>query len=390
MRTTRNHKLLKPRLLTVALISLASQVFGYPPDNAAVLYYRAFTLYQVDEEMSDMLFRFGKGRIARNERIEEFLEDNRRVIGMAVDATRIERCDWGLDYSQGTEVVPPPLHKVRQLLSLMVADARMQAQRGKPREGLRRCLGIYRMARHLNERPILNYIVGIGLNAVGNDCIIAILSDVPQDTETLTWLRDELAELDKRPYSIEPTLRWKRQAGLISMSPEKIRAVLHSGLDDGTFKDTVLERIRTADDQFFTRNMAYWNGYMDAVQAAFSLPYPQGYSKLKQLDEDVCNEARENTDATLTAGLGPTWGRIYALSTRARTHTNAVRTGIELYLIKARTGRLPETLPAGLPTDLFSGKPFQYSKNSDGFVLRCQGKDLTKETIYDYEFKVKK
>ena len=28
-------------------------------------------------------------------------------------------------------------------------------------------------------------------------------------------------------------------------------------------------------------------------------------------------------------------------------------------------------------------------KNKDGFILRCQGKDLDKDEIYEYEFKVK-
>ena len=50
----------------------------------------------------------------------------------------------------------------------------------------------------------------------------------------------------------------------------------------------------------------------------------------------------------------------------------------------------PVLAPAGLPPDLFSGRDFQYEKTKDGFVLRCQGKDLSKDKIYEYEFKVKK
>jgi len=46
-------------------------------------------------------------------------------------------------------------------------------------------------------------------------------------------------------------------------------------------------------------------------------------------------------------------------------------------------------LPAGLPGDLFSGKDFKYKKTTEGFTLRCQGKDLSKDEIYKYEFKVK-
>ena len=247
------------------------------------------------------------------------------------------------------------------------------------------------MARHLNERPIVCYLVGTAINAATHKYLTTqLLSEMPQDTEILTWLRDELAEFDKRPFSIEPVLRWKREAGIISMSPERISDVVKSGLDDGDFKEKVLKRILAADEQFFDRNREYWNRYMDAVQAAFDLPYPEAYSKLKRLDEELIKEFNKNTDVTLTAVFGPTWQRIYTLSIRLNTHSNALKRAIEIYIIKAKTGKVPDSLPAGSPKDLFSGKDFEYMKETDGFILRCRGKDLVENKIHEYEFKVKK
>jgi hypothetical protein len=93
----------------------------------------------------------------------------------------------------------------------------------------------------------------------------------------------------------------------------------------------------------------------------------------------------------LTNILAPSTQRIFSLATRYKTHNNAIKTAIEIYLIKAKTGKLPDVLPAGLPGDLFSDKPFIYEKTSEGFTLRCQGKDLSKdESPYEYKFKVKK
>lgn len=129
---------------------------------------------------------------------------------------------------------------------------------------------------------------------------------------------------------------------------------------------------------------------MEAVQAAFDLPYSQAYSKLKQLDEKPAKEFSKNPDATLTAACSPTWLKIYTLSTRLGSHTNAIKAAIEIYIIKAKTGQFPDALPTGLPPDLFSSKDFQYEKTKDGFVLRCQGKDLARDVIHQYEFKVKK
>jgi hypothetical protein len=63
---------------------------------------------------------------------------------------------------------------------------------------------------------------------------------------------------------------------------------------------------------------------------------------------------------------------------------------IDIYIIKAKTGQLPDALPESMPKDLFSGKDFKYEKTKEGFVLRCRGKDLVKDKIYEFEFKVKK
>jgi len=390
MKAIRRRKMTKTIFVVLALFVSAPSAFAYPPDNAAVLYYKAFMLYE-PPEFGPMLWDYWKGNIESNEKIEEFLKKNLRVVDIVLDATRIDHCDWGLDYSKGCEVLLPPHHKARQIFALLAAEARMQADRGDYKKALGRCISIYRMARHLNERPIVCYLVGTAINAATHKYLTTrFLSEMPQDTEILTWLRDELAEFDKRSFSIEPVLHWKREAAIISMTPERIGRVLESGLDDGPTKKKVFERLRTADQQFFAKNIAYWNKYMDAVQAAFDLPYPQGYAKLKRLDEELIKEFNKNTDATLTASLAPTWHRIYSISIRLRSGSDAIKTAIEIYITKAKTGNLPDELPAGLPGDLYSGKSFQYEKTADGFILRCQGRELYRDEIYEYEFKVKK
>jgi len=389
MKTNKSKKVRTVTFVLVLLVSALS-AFAYPPDNAAVLYYKAFTLYESPDNIGNMLWDYWKGKIESNEKIEECLKKNRRIIDMVLDASRIDHCDWGLNYSQGTEVLLPPHNKARDIFALLAAEARTQADMGDYKKALDRCISIYRMARHLNERPIISYLVGIAINAANNQCITNFLSEMPPEAEILTWLRSELTELDKQPFSIEPVLRWKREAGIISMSPERISDAVQSGLDDGPTKKKILERISTANQQFFAKNITYWNNYMDNVEAAFDLPYPQGYAKLKKLDEELTKEFNKNTDATLTTVFGPTWQRIYTLSIRFNTHSNALKAAIEIYMIKAKTGKLPDALPADLPGDLFSGKDFKYEKTTDGFTLRCQGKDLSKDEIYKYEFKAKK
>lgn len=361
---------------------------AYPPDNAAVLYYQAFMLYDASAEAKSMLDDYRQGLIGPDGKVEEYLADNKRIIDMVLDATQIEHCDWGLDYSQGTEVLLPPHHQARDIFFLIAAEARMQADKGDWKSGLEHCMAMYRMARHLNERPLICYIVGIAINAANHKCVTQILSAMPPETETLTWLQTELTHLDEQPFSIGPVLQWKRQAAIISMSPDRIVEAVETGLDDCDVKTRILERIRTADGPFYARNVAYWNDFMDQVEAAFEKSYDEAFATLGELDKKPCAALDTNPAASLTVCFAPTFQQIYALSIRLEAHSNALRTAVELYLARAREGRLPETLPADTLTDPFSNRPFAYTRTADGFVLRCRGEDLFKHMVHEYEFKV--
>ena len=389
MKTFKSSKSTKAMLVALVLLVSLLSAFDYPPNNAAVLYYKASMLYEVDDEMNDMLSDLRKGRIELNDKIKEFVNKNHRLLTIVLDASEIEFCDWGFDFSQGLNVLFPRFGKLKQLTWLILADARILAEQGDYETALSRCISIYKIARHMNERPVICYLVGISLNAVANNCVIEILSDMPQDMETLTWLKDQLNQMDKRPISIKLALYYKREAGITSMNPQKISNAI-SGLDDGACKEDLLERISSADEKFFERNIKYWNNYMDSAEAAIGLPYSEAYSTLKSLDENLVKDLGENPDLALAAVYAPAWWKIYSLSIRMASHYNAVKTAIEIYMIKAKTGKLPDKLPEGLPKDLFSGKDFQYEKTSEGFILRCQGKDLVKDEIHEYEFKVQK
>lgn len=385
MNTLRNPTLICA-LLAITVATSGSPVVAYPPDNAAVLYYKAFMLYEAKDEIKSSLDDYRQGRIELNERVEEYLAKNRRVIDIVLDATRIEHCDWGLDYSQGTEVLLPPHHEVRDILFLVAAEATMQADRGDYRKALERCLAMYRMARHVNERPLVCYLVGTAINAVTHKCVTRFLGEMAPDVETLTWLRAELAKLDKQPLSVKSSLDWKREAGVVSMSPAMIGRAVEMGVDDGEFKTKVLERIRTADAVFFARNVAYWNDFMDGIQSAFEMPYAQARAELQRLDKRPCDEFDTNADATLTSCFAPAFLRIHGLTVRLEAQSNALRAALDLYLTKARTGQLPDALPGDAPRDPYSGKPFEYVKTATGFVLRCRAKDLDKDEAYEYEF----
>jgi hypothetical protein len=87
--------------------------------------------------------------------------------------------------------------------------------------------------------------------------------------------------------------------------------------------------------------------------------------------------------------VAPALAKVYNVGIRSDTSSNALKTAIELYIIAAQTGSLPDSLPADMPKDLYSCEDFEYQKTADGFTLRCKAADPVKKEIYEYKFKVK-
>ncbi|MHC4759438.1 MAG: hypothetical protein ACYTE8_12345, partial [Planctomycetota bacterium] len=144
------------------------------------------------------------------------------------------------------------------------------------------------------------------------------------------------------------------------------------------------------DEQFCQRSLEHFNEYYTNVFSTLELPYQQAYNKLTVLGQKPSEDAKENPDAVMTALLAPAMQKIYNHDIHRTTICNAIRTALEIYVSNAQTGRLPDTLSVDWPKDLFSGESFAYEITGDGFILRCQAKDLDKDITHEYEFKVKK
>jgi hypothetical protein len=371
-------------LLIAVFFIMAGYAYSYPPDNAAVLYYKAAMLYEVDSNMANMLEDLREGKTEVNDKIKEFVKKNRLIIDTVLDASEIKNCDWGLDFSQGLDAMMPPLGNFKKLTYLIIADAKILTQNGDYDAAISRCMSLYKMARHINDRIYVSYLVGISINGVTNNCIMQIMSDMPQDMQSLTRLKNQLIAIDSIPLSVKPAILGEREAMLMFMTPEKMADIARLCVDKESDKGKILSLDETA----INRNRAYYENYCDGVIAAFDMPYLQGYKALTDLQEKIVKDAN-NPNTMLACFLAPSVDKIFSIATRFKTHNNAIMAAVELYMIKTKTGKLPDGLPAELPGDLFSDKPFAYEKTAEGFILRCQGQDLPNNETYEYKFKVK-
>jgi len=386
------HKNLILTCISVILLTSVSPAIAYPPDNAAVLYYKAFIMIQEpSKDVQKMMADLREGKIKPNDEIRQCLQDNRNVIEFAETAAGVRDCDWGYDISKGFDVLLPELSKIRMTAFLLTAKAQILAEEGDYKAALGKCLTIHRMARHVGDRMLISYLVGNSLNALANKRIGDILSGMPDDVETLKWLKNQIFDITSRANTLKGAMSSEREIAFQQIRKENIGTILDSLGDgtDGMSKESI-EKVRNGDEEFFRASREYYSNYVTTVQLALDLPYPQSHKQLEQLSEQAEKQAVDNPAASLSAALWPAAMRICTLNVKTGTHSNALKAALDIYIVKAGTGRLPDTLPAGLPRDLFSGKDFEYEKTKDGFILRCRGKDLDKDEIFKYEFKVPK
>ena len=392
MKTINQKTLVKTLCILLIALTFVSEAHAYPPDNAAVLYYKAFLiLKEPSEDVKKMMTDLRDGKIKPNDEIRQCLQDNKHAIEFVETAAGVRDCDWGYDISKGFDVMLPELSKIRKMAFLLTDKVQILAEDGDYKAALGKCLTIHRMARHVGDRLLISYLVGNALNALANKHITEILSQMPDDVETLTWLKNQIYDITSRANTLKGAMSSEREIALQQIRKENIGTILDSlgDVPDGISEDSI-EKVRNGDEEFFRASREYYSNYVTTVQLALDLPYPQSHKQLEQLSEQAEKQAADNPAAILSAALWPAATRICTLNVKTGTHFNALKAALDIYIVKAGTGRLPDTLPAGLPRDLFSDKDFEYEKTKDGFVLRCRGKDLDKDEISQYEFKVSK
>ena len=393
MKISKNSKLINTIRIALILLVLTSSTFALPsdPDNAALLYYQSYILYgKPDDTMQDMLYDLSEGKIEPNAKIREYVESCRNAIDLAVAAAEIQNCNWGLKYSDGLSVQMPHLAQGRYLSRLVLADARILAAGGDYKQAIDRYLSVRKITRHIGDETLVSLLVAAAISNMANECIQDILAEIPQDLETLSWLKNQLVAVSSGAPSFKAALKGEQRWILTDMT--KAMADVIAEAIAPAIGHTVIERVRAADEEFFERNRDYFKNYISSLQTILhaAMTYAKTYEELKKLSEKPQKDTIEDTGATLTVVTAPALFKVYGHEMRNKTFSNAIEAAVDIYIIKVKTGRFPNTLPADLPKDLFSGKDFGYKKTDDGFILRCQGKDLNKNKIHQYEFKIKK
>jgi len=373
-------------LLFTAMWTLrAPAVWAEPPDNAAVLYYKASLMYKEPEgALREAVSDASAGKHPPTQDVIDFVRDQGDAIETVTRAAEIEACNWGYDYSQGFALQMPALAHMRNLARLVLADAAIQVDQGRYDVAIQRYRTTYAMARHVKtDHLLVCHLVGIAIEALTHGNMTHLLSQMPPEPARLDRLDALLAEVQAR--SPQMYLCVAREAEIVGRytSAEQIREALGGEISE--------QAAAPWDQEAFEKAMQYYQTRMKEMAEAFRLPYKEATAKIEAIEQQIEKDADAKTpQAVLATSVMPAISRCLSLEVRLRTHTNAMRTAVALYRIRALGGELPETLPAHLPKDLFSGEAFDYERTADGFVLRCRAKDLSKDTLHEYVFTIPK
>jgi len=381
-------------LLLITFVTNAA-VSAYPPDNAAILYYKAFMLLQESQNVpAEVMADFMDGKIKSNEQIREYLEYSQPAIRILDEASKIEKCQWALDHSKGFDLPMPELSKARKAAFLLVTDAQKLTEDGNVKEAFSRCLTAHRMANHISGDDLLiSNLVGIAIHAKSDKTIKNILSRTSNSSEMLTWLKDETFAVSQKQPSLKTVLKTESEIAAREMRREKLADILHLDPDDEIWKKLPadsLEKVKQGDEVFFEAGRTYYKNFITTVQEILDMPYLEAYRRMEELSEKAIKDASTNPGAVFAVILAPSLPKLLSLEVRYKTSVNALNCALGIYAHKAGTGELPDEIPADSPMDLFSGRNFEYKKTKDGFVLRCRGRDLFRDEIHEYEFKVQK
>ena len=384
-------------------------------ENAALLYFQALLARREPDpgtaEALNAVSRGGQPDI----RVKAYLGRSLRTIDLAHLAAQMPQCHWGpmrageqqLDFNLGI-----PLRRLSRILD---ADARTLAADGHHRAALARCLTLRRLAHHAGADTYNLYSISQSMHTMSLLALAHVLSLGPSNDETLTWLKGQLAAVPGTPFEPAQALRRWRDAelqfwrtrprgraftrGLIleKVADANDRKTLATLTDEqllvlalqGEQKVPGLYGGLSAPPQLLERAQRACDEYLQSALQIMraDLSYREKHAKLQEMVDSLDDRAADGDPIALLSEAPKVVELYHRLMVRNAVYDNLAAAAIEICLMETRTGHLPQTLPHGLPKDLYTGKDFEYERTAKGFALRFDPDNVSRIRVRQFEFR---
>lgn len=384
-------------------------------ENAALLYYQALLAYREPDPCTARVLNALSRGGEPDRRVRAYLGRSLATIEIAQTASQMPQCHWGpmqageqqLDFNLGI-----PLRRLSRLLD---ADARTLAADGQTRAALARCLTLRRLAHQTGDETYNLYSISQSIHTLALLAVAQVLSTKPLDKEMLTWLKAQLAATPGTPFHPTQAMnKWRdtelqfwrtRPKGrpftremILGEIPDANDRKLFATLTDDQLLVIALQRERmvpghygiSAPPQLLKRAQQACDEYLGSALQVMNadLPYPEKHAKLQAMVDSLDNRAADGDPIALLAEAPKVVEIYHRLMIRNAVYDNLVATAMEIGLLKARTGQLPQALPAGLPKDLYTNRDFEYERTERGFLLRFDPDNLSRIRLRQFEFRI--
>jgi len=344
------------------------------PDNAALLYYQAC----IKRTHITPPFDFEMTLLGHDpsESVREFVRDAqcREVIELVTLGTKMSDCDWGFVPSLGwrpDRSIGTSLHRGAQFVAV---SARVLAADGQYKSALNTVLALRRYARHLGDETYGMWVMSEGVDGEALRVVEYLLGVTALNADMLVWLEREFSSSTGPEWHPGETLmNWVDTDGLhaYAVSYARWRETLLPAMKDDVRRQELQNLTET---QTLERARRAYRPYIDTAIGILEsgIPYEAKDSGIRQLINEARAKAGEGDPIALLIDVLDQMEPYYRLHVNYVAHVNAVKAAIAIYRIEATTGRLPQSLPPGLPKDPYSGQDFDYHVTEHGFSLSCR------------------
>lgn len=353
----------------------------HKPDNRALLYYQAFLLcpdrddipIYVRQKSSDL-------SVEEVEKLRKYMKDYQHVIQLLEAASSAPRCDMAIPRSQWNMAHEVELKLMRCLTSAAVligANVRVLTADGDYRTALSQSLMLRRVAWDIVDDHFLgfNELILVSKDRASMKYIRLVLDVMPPDEKTLRWLSERLSKAprisDVRTTRIKQRydywLQRKRQGKTDVL--RNIRQKLAEKAKDDAQKREALAL--TDNEVIELMRKPYEKFIQSAIVAMESeMSYEQRKATLESLRKEFDVHAEGNPAITFPMLIFvDNIVDFYNVQVADTRWSNAFEAAVQIYLVKATTGRLPEKVPEDFPKDPLTGKEFIYKVTDEGFLL---------------------
>lgn len=411
-----------------------SQTRQPTPDDAATVYLQAAVCLEVPDPCTFRLLRIEPFERKPDDYVRAYLNKSLPAIRLIQLGSQIPDCDFALVDVPGTG--SSGWQSLRAFSPLMVKHAWALADDGYYREAFENCLVAYRVARHLGDKTKMYYIIACEADYRAISTMLLILQETPSDVEILRWLRQEPTIMEGIPWRPAETLRKWRDTELLSLEAmrgdhpfERSWAMKQIEAESqGSEKsdspgakilivdETEWEQIKKFSDAqlqvwMLCRQRVYRGCHYDlapseklmaqacraydaladsAVEILESdISYKEKQARLDELRGDLYEQREAYAPICILGEALLDFSAYHGLQVGNTAYLNLVKAALEIRLIAAETGDVPQSLPEGLPEDPYTAEDFGYEPTDSGFILRLDPQEVSKCRDREFLFKIR-